>query len=248
MRGLVEAAMAKKFWAKKRKRVLGKAARIVSLTAAALVAAPVLMIAIYRFAPPPGTLTMLDRKLGGDVIIHPWRSLDNISPHLVRAVIAAEDSRFCQHRGIDFEAVEKALDEARAGGRRRGASTISQQTAKNVFLWQGGGWVRKALEAPLTLASEFVWGKRRTMEIYLNIAEWGDGYFGAEAAARGRFGKSAKDLSKDEAALLAAVLPSPERWHAVNPGPYVRGRASMLRKRMDVVANEGYDSCVLKRS
>jgi monofunctional biosynthetic peptidoglycan transglycosylase len=222
-----------------------RAARIGGFALLGVMMAPLALTLVYRFAPPPGTITMLDRKLGGDRIIHPWTPLENISPHLVRAVIAAEDSRFCQHRGIDFHAVEQALEEAKSGKGRRGASTISQQTAKNVFLWQGGGWLRKAIEAPLTLFAEFVWGKRRTMEIYLNVAEWGDGYFGAEAAARGRFGKSAQDLTKDEAALLAAVLPSPEKWRAVSPGPYVRGRAAMLRKRMDVVKNSGYDACVL---
>jgi monofunctional biosynthetic peptidoglycan transglycosylase len=205
---------------------------------------------VYRFAPPPGTWTMLERKLSGDVIIHPWTPLEEISPHLVRAAIAAEDSRFCLHNGIDFEAVREAFEEnkvngAKKNGRRRGGSTISQQTAKNVFLWNGGGWVRKGLETWFTLVSETIWGKRRTMELYLNVAEWGNGYFGAEAAARGRFGKGAAELSKAEAALLAAVLPSPNRWRAVNPGPYVRARAATIRKRMDVVRNEGLDACVL---
>ncbi|MEZ5896789.1 MAG: monofunctional biosynthetic peptidoglycan transglycosylase [Parvularculaceae bacterium] len=230
---------------RRRKNAAGRRLRIAGAVLLAVVAAPVIFTFVYRFAPPPGTLTMLERKLGGDTIIHPWTPIDEISPHLVRAVIAAEDSRFCLHGGIDFDAVEKALEEARDGKGRRGASTVSQQTVKNVFLWQGGGWFRKGVEAPLTLLGDFVWGKRRTMELYLNVAEWGDGYFGAEAAAQGRFGKSAKNLSKDEAALLAAVLPSPEKWRAVNPGPYVRGRASMLRKRMDVVRNEGLDACVL---
>lgn len=205
---------------------------------------------VYRFAPPPGTWTMLQRKLSGDVIIHPWTPLEEISPHLVRAVIAAEDSRFCLHRGIDVEAVQEAFEEnkengRKKNGRRRGGSTISQQTAKNVFLWQGGGWIRKSFETYFTLVSAQIWGKRRTMELYLNVAEWGNGYFGAEAAAQGRFGKNAADLTKQEAALLAAVLPSPNKWRAVNPGPYVRARAWTIRKRMDVVRNEGLDQCVL---
>lgn len=201
---------------------------------------------VYRFLPTPGTFTMLERRLDGVDVTHDWAPLEEISPHLVRAVIAAEDSRFCLHKGIDIEAVKDAAQDNRNGGRRRGGSTISQQTAKNAFLWNGGGWVRKGLEAWFTLVSETVWGKRRTMEIYLNVAEWGDGYFGAEAAARGRFGKAATDLSKQEAALLAAVLPSPNKWRAVNPGPYVRGRAATIRKRMDVVRSEGLDACVLK--
>lgn len=232
-----------------------KRARSLSLRAAlwfvVLVAlSPFVGAIAYRFAPPPGTWTMLQRKMSGEVIIHPWTPLEKISPHLVRAVIAAEDSRFCLHKGIDVEAVQEAFEENRKNGqkkngRRRGGSTISQQTAKNVFLWQGGGWIRKSFETYFTLVSETIWGKRRTMELYLNVAEWGNGLFGAEAAARGRFGKSAADLSKQEAALLAAVLPSPNKWRAVNPGPYVRGRAAMIRKRMEVVRNEGLDRCVL---
>lgn len=210
-----------------------------------IVLSPIIGAILYRFVPPPGTWTMLERKLSGDVIVHPWTPLKEISPHLVRAVIAAEDSRFCEHKGIDVEAVEKALENNKSGRKRRGGSTITQQTAKNVFLWQGGGWIRKGFEAYFTLVAERIWGKRRTMELYLNVAEWGNGYFGAEAAARGRFGKSAADLTKQEAALLAAVLPSPNKWRAVNPGPYVRGRAATIRKRMDVVRNDGLDQCVL---
>lgn len=189
---------------------------------------------------------MLERKLGGDVIIHPWTKLDNISPHLVRAVIAGEDTRFCQHHGIDFDAIEKAVEEKRSGRRLRGASTISQQTAKNVFFWNGGGWMRKGGEAWMTLVIETFWPKRRVMEVYLNVAEWGDGLFGAEAAAQARFGKSAKDLTQNEAALLAAVLPSPNKWRVNKPGPYVRGRAATLRKRMVQVRRDALDACVLK--
>lgn len=200
---------------------------------------------LYRFAPPPGTWIMLDRSLSGQTVRNDWAPLEEISPHLVRAVIAAEDSRYCLHAGIDTEAVKEAAEHNKKNGKRRGGSTISQQTAKNVFLWNGGGYLRKGLEAWFTLVSETIWGKRRTMELYLNVAEWGDGLFGAEAAAQGRFGKAAKDLSKQEAALLAAVLPSPNKWRAVNPGPYVRGRAATIRKRMDVVRREGLDQCVL---
>jgi monofunctional biosynthetic peptidoglycan transglycosylase len=202
--------------------------------------------AVYRFAPPPGTWIMLDRSLNGQTVQNDWVPLEDINPHLVRAVIAAEDSRYCQHPGIDVEALKDAAEHNKKNGKRHGGSTISQQTAKNVFLWNGGGYVRKGLEAWFTLVSETIWGKRRTMELYLNVAEWGDGLFGAEAAAQGRFGKSAKDLTKQEAALLAAVLPSPNKWRAVNPGPYVRGRAATIRKRMDVVRREGLDACVLR--
>lgn len=223
-----------------------KAARISGWAFVALFFGSLLWVGAYRFAPPPGTLVMLDRKLGGDVIIHPWTKLEDISPNLIYAVIAAEDSRFCLHNGIDFSAIDAALDERKRGGKQRGASTISQQTAKNAFLWNGGGWARKGAEAWFTIVMETFWPKRRIMEVYLNVAEWGDGLFGAEAAAQARFGKSAKNLTKDEAALLAAVLPSPNKWRVDPPGPYVRGRASMLRKRMDRVRYDGLASCVLK--
>lgn len=199
----------------------------------------------YRVIAPPGTLTMLQRKMSGDVIIHPWTPLENISPRLVTAVIAAEDTRFCLHGGIDFKAIEDAMAEAENGKRLRGASTISQQAAKNVFLWNGGGWVRKGVEAWMTTLIEAFWPKRRVMEVYLNVAEWGDGLFGAEAASQARFGKPARDLNKHEAALLASVLPNPHKWRVNPPGPYVRGRVQTVRKRMDVVKRDGLDACVV---
>jgi monofunctional biosynthetic peptidoglycan transglycosylase len=204
-------------------------------------------VGAYRFLKPPVTATMIERRLSGEAVAHPWTPLSEISPHLVRAVIAAEDSRFCLHKGLDFEAIDAALDDNKNGGRRRGASTISQQTAKNAFLWNGGGWARKAAEAWFTLVVETLWPKRRIIEVYLNIAEWGNGNFGAEAAARARFGKRASDLTRAEAALLAAVLPNPHKWRVDPPGPYVSRRAAMLRKRMDVVARKGYDFCARRK-
>ncbi len=224
---------------------LDLAARIIGWTFIVGFFGSILWVVAYRFAAPPGTVVMLERRLEGEKINHSWTPLEEISPNLVLAVIAAEDSRFCRHQGIDLEAIEEAAYENKNGKRRRGASTISQQTAKNAFLWNGGGWARKAAEAWFTLVMETVWPKRRIIEVYLNIAEWGDGLFGAEAAARARFGKSAKDLSKSEAALLAAVLPSPNKWRVSPAGPYVRGRAAMLRKRMDRVRFDGLASCVL---
>lgn len=201
---------------------------------------------LLRFAPTPGTILMSQRGLDGQDVRYDWVPLDRISPRLVHAVIAAEDAKFCTHGGIDWEAVEAAREwNAKNPDRnRRGGSTISQQTAKNVFFWNGGGMPRKAGEAWMTYVIEAVWGKRRIMEVYLNVAEWGDGLFGAEAAAQARFGKSAADLTEREAALLAAVLPSPNKWKAVNPGPYVQRRAGSIQGRMRVVANEGYAACV----
>lgn len=209
-----------------------------------IVALSVLWAGAYRFVQPPVTLLMVQRDLGGEDVKRAWVSLDEISPHLVAAVIAAEDTRFCLHNGIDFDAIEDAVEEAENGKRLRGASTVSQQTAKNAFLWNGGGWFRKGVEAWMTTLIETLWPKRRVMEVYLNIAEWGDGYFGAEAAAQARFGKSAASLTKHEAALMAAVLPNPHKWRVDPPGPYVRGRAGTLRKRMDQVTRDGLDACV----
>ena len=202
---------------------------------------------LVKFLPTPGTILMTQRAMQGEDVRRDWKSLDEISPLLVLAVIGAEDAKFCEHGGIDWEAIEKAREFNRKNkdGRRRGGSTISQQTAKNVFFWNGGGMPRKAGEAWMTYVIETVWGKRRIMEVYLNVAEWGDGLFGAEAAAQARFGKSAADLSELEAARLAAVLPSPNKWSADKPGPYVRKRTRSIISRMRVVANEGYAACVL---
>lgn len=202
-------------------------------------------VLIHRLAPPPFTLLMLREALAGHGMDYRWRGLKDISPNLVNAAIAAEDSRFCLHRGFDMEAIQRALEHNEKGGKVRGGSTISQQTAKNVFLWPGRDWVRKGLEAGYTVLIETVWGKRRIIEVYLNVAEMGPGVFGAEAAARHWFGKSAKDLSPREAARIAAILPSPRRYNAGSPGPYVRGRASRIQAAARTVRNEGLNACVL---
>ena len=199
---------------------------------------------VLRVIPVPGTILMMQRAGAGETIRKDWTRLEDISPHLPRAVMGGEDSKFCEHLGIDFTAIGQALQDNAEGGRRRGGSTITQQTSKNVFLWNGGGYVRKAAEAWLALYTNVVWGKRRTMEIYLNVAEWGDGIFGAEAAAQARFGKSAKELTAREAALLAAVLPSPNKWKVSPTGPYVNGSAITLMKRAEVIRTSQYDSCL----
>ena len=207
-------------------------------------------VVIHRFVPPPITFLMVNRSLGGETLSYRWRSLDDISPRLVQAVIASEDSTFCAHNGFDMKAIEQALKanaraEKRGTGRIRGGSTISQQTAKNAFLWPGRDWIRKGLEAGYTVAIETVWGKRRIMEVYLNVAEWAPGVYGAEAASQHWFGKSAADLSAREAARLAAVLPSPRRYNAGSPGPYVRRRASRIQAAMGTVREQGLAACVL---
>jgi monofunctional biosynthetic peptidoglycan transglycosylase len=217
---------------------------VFKLTLAGALAVGVIAL-VLRYYGPPGTLVMLERKLQGESIDYRPVRLDGISENLVLAVIAAEDTKFCDHIGFDFEAIEMALEDAAEGKRQRGASTLSQQTAKNVFLWNGGGWFRKGLEVPFTLVIEGAWPKARTLEVYLNIAEWGDGIFGAEAAAQRRFNKSAKDLTRREAALLAAVLPSPNKWRVDPPGRYVSRRTETLIKRMEVVKREKLAECVL---
>ncbi|KCZ92665.1 monofunctional biosynthetic peptidoglycan transglycosylase [Hyphomonas johnsonii] len=199
---------------------------------------------LLKFAPAPGTILMVQRAISGETIRRDWVPLEDISPYLVSAVIAAEDTRYCQHHGVDPEAIEKAIGEYKSGKGVRGASTITQQTAKNVFFWNGGGAPRKAGDMWMATFVDFAWGKRRVMEVYLNVAEWGDGIFGAEAAAQARFGKPASDLSMREAALLAAVLPSPNKWRVDPPGPYVSKRAGTLQARMRVVRHQGLDACV----
>ena len=207
---------------------------------------PIGAVVIHRFVPPPTTLLMIKQAVAGNGLDYQWRGLDDISPRLVEAVIAAEDARFCEHRGFDFEAIEKALDSNARGRKVRGGSTISQQTAKNVFLWPGRDWIRKGLEAGYTVLIETLWGKRRIMEVYLNVAEWAPGVYGAEAAARRWYGKSAADLTTREAARLAAILPSPRRYKAASPSPYVRRRAGRVQAAMGTVRDQGLAACVLR--
>ena len=191
------------------------------------------------------TLLMAQRALDGEALNYRWRSIDDISPRLVSSVIAAEDARFCSHRGFDLEAIEDAMRANERGRRVRGGSTLSQQTAKNVFVWPGRDWVRKGLEAGYTVLIETIWGKRRIVEVYLNVAEMAPGVYGAEAGAQHWFGKSAAELTAREAARLAAILPSPRRYDAGSPGPYVRRRASRIQAAANTVRNEGLDGCVL---
>ena len=199
---------------------------------------------MLRFAPPPGTFLMAGQVIGGTNVRQRWVPLEEISPHLISAVIAAEDQRFCQHSGVDTAAIQKAYQEYKDGEGLRGGSTITQQTAKNVFLWNGGGIIRKVPEAWMAFVIDAVWGKRRVMEVYLNVAEWGDGLFGAEAAARVRFGKSAAQLTRQEAALLATVLPSPNKWRVDPPGPYVQQRSRRTLRQMQNVERDGLAKCI----
>ncbi len=206
--------------------------RLLGLILLVLVAVPVVGVLLFAVVPPTPTILMLQQAAKGQGLDYRWRGLNDISPNLVNAAIAAEDARFCSHHGFDMEAIQKALDHNAEGGRMRGGSTISQQTAKNVFLWPSRDWVRKGLEAGYTVLIETVWSKRRIMEVYLNVVEWAPGVYGAQAASRHWFGKDADELTAREAARLAAILPAPRRYKDASPGPYVRRRASRIQAAM----------------
>lgn len=212
--------------------------RIVVWLGVAFAVVSVAVVLLYRFVPPPGTPLMVLRKFDGRYsgrVRHRWVPLPRISRNVVRAVIASEDARFCQHNGFDFEAIQKALAEDREGG-PRGASTITQQTAKNLFLWPYRDYVRKGLEAWFAVLLELMWSKDRIMETYLNIAEWGDGIYGIESAARRYFRRPARSLTRTQAAYLAAVLPNPRVFSPVRPGRVARARAAIVLRRMNAVA------------
>jgi monofunctional biosynthetic peptidoglycan transglycosylase len=191
--------------------------------------------------PPPVTATMLMDENG---FTKNWEPLSDIDRNMVRAVIAGEDGKFCQHDGFDTEAIQQAIEERQRGERQRGASTISQQTAKNVFLWQGGGWFRKGLEAWFTFLIENLWTKRRIMEVYLNVAETGIGTYGVEAGAERYFGKSAANLAPIEAARMAAALPSPKTREVISPNGFTRRYGNTIAARIGVVRRDALDACV----
>ncbi|MEB3415918.1 monofunctional biosynthetic peptidoglycan transglycosylase [Alteriqipengyuania sp. WL0013] len=205
------------------------------------IALSLLLVIVFRFVPPPVTATMVMDENG---ITKDWESLSQIDRNLVDAVIAAEDGKFCSHDGFDREAIENAMRRNMEGGRIRGGSTISQQTAKNVFLWQGGGYFRKGLEAWFTFLIENIWGKRRIMEVYLNVAETGIGTYGAEAGAQRYFGKSAASLTPIEAARMAAALPLPKERSVKNPDGWLRRHGNTISARIGVVRRDALDACV----
>lgn len=209
---------------------------------------PLTLVAVYRFVPPPVTILMIQRSLEGKGFTRFWRPLDKISPALVRSVIAAEDAGFCSHHGFELDAIQAAWEHNETSDRIRGGSTISQQTAKNVFLWPDRSYLRKALEAGFTVLIEAGWGKRRILEVYLNTIEWGPGIYGAEAAARRNFGVGADRLSQAQAARLAAILPSPLKWRAARPGPYVKRRSGRIGAAAGTVRREGLADCVLAKT
>ena len=197
-------------------------------------------VLLYRFVAPPGGIYMLQeyRRIGE--IQRQWVPMDQIAPVMARSVIAAEDANFCLHWGFDMTEIRKVIE----AGSTRGASTLSQQTAKNVFLWHGRDWTRKALESGFTLMIEALWPKRRILEVYLNVAEFDDGVFGVEAAAQRYFRVSASDLSAVQAARLAAVLPAPKTRDAANPTQFLRNRTASIVDGAATIARDGRAECI----
>lgn len=201
------------------------------------------LVLLFAWLPVPYTGVMLERQLAAWLsekssyqVRHQWASVDSISGHMLQAVVAAEDQKFLQHYGFDMQAIEKALVYNNKGKKVRGASTISQQTAKNVFLWSDRSWFRKAVESGITVLIEGAWGKQRILEVYLNSVEFGSGVYGVEAAAKHFFGISAAKLNRQQAALLAAVLPNPHRFLVQRPSPYVQKRQQWILKQMRQLA------------
>ena len=218
--------------------------RAVLLLFVLLVPAPALLILAFRALPVPGTPQMLASWLRGNGAHYRWVSMDHIAPALAHAVIASEDQRFCSHHGFDWGSIDSAMRTYEGGGRLRGASTISQQTARSLFLLPVRSWIRKGLEAWLTVLEEGLWPKRRILAVYLNVVDWGRGNFGADAASRAYFHRPAAALSARQAARLAAILPDPDAWRASRPGPYVAARATLIIRRMSEVRRDRLDSCV----
>lgn len=216
-----------------------KIRHIIRCTLIFFFASTILTIVIYKWMPVYVTPLMVIRvcqQMGrGETIKlrHHWIPLTEITPQLPLAVVASEDQRFLEHSGFDWEQIQEAIREAEAGRRKRGASTISQQTAKNIFLWNGGGYLRKAFEAYFTVMIELIWGKERIMEVYLNSIEMGDGIYGAEAVAQLHFGVSAKQLTRNECALIAATLPNPLRFSSKSPSRYILKRQSQIIRQMN---------------
>lgn len=217
--------------------------RLLLRIVAVVLLAPLAALLAYRFLPVPGTPLMLIRLAEGEPLRYDWVPLTAIAPSLPRLVVTAEDNLFCRHWGFDVDAFQRELERALDGEESRGASTLSMQVAKNLFLWPGRSFVRKGLEAWLTPYVELVLPKRRIIEIYLNIAEWGPGIYGAEAAARAHFKIPAARLNEAQAAQMAAVPPNPGRWSASAPTPYIQNRAALYRQRVGQLG-DAYLGCL----
>jgi monofunctional biosynthetic peptidoglycan transglycosylase len=233
--------------AKRRKSLLGRLWRALALAVLLWAAVTVAAVVAMRWVDPPVTAFMVRDRIAalvstekGYEFRHDWRDWDQVSRYAALAVVAAEDQRFPQHNGFDFKQIDKALADREHGRRVRGASTISQQVAKNLFLWPGQSWFRKGLEAAITMLIELAWPKQRILEVYLNIAEFGRGTWGVQAASRRYFHKDAARLTRAESALLAAVLPSPRRFRVDAPSAYVRKRQAWIERQMVALGGKDY--------
>ena len=220
--------------------------RLLALLLILIIAGPPLQVVILRIVPPLFTELMVQRLIQGYGWDYQWRPLSQISRDMVQAAVASEDARFCSHHGFDFQAMEAALrhNERRPNGKVKGGSTISQQTAKNVFLWPGRSYVRKGIEAWYTVLIEALWGKRRIMEVYLNVVEFGPGVYGAQAASQHFFHEDASQLSPAQAAHLISVLPDPLKWRVAAPGAYVARRSRRIDGAIGTVRDDGLAGCV----
>lgn len=222
-------------------RTMGKFLRIVFRTVVALIGLSIVITVAYRWINPPITPLMISRAISGADINKKWVPLEEISPNLVRASIASEDNNYLGHRGFDLGAIYDAIDEHNRGKRQRGASTISQQTAKNVFLWSGKSWIRKGCEVYFTFLIEHLWGKERIMEVYLNVIEMGNGVYGAEAAAQYYFGRSAAKLTQRQAALIVAAYPNPRQRDPAHPTAYLNKRSAQIQRLMPLMGTIAFD-------
>jgi monofunctional biosynthetic peptidoglycan transglycosylase len=226
--------------------MIKKAFRIIGKIALWFFVISIVSVFIFKWVPVPSTPLMvtraIDNKLDGNDMIcsHDWVPLEEISTNLQKAVIASEDANFLTHHGFDFKAIQKAMESNEKGKKLKGGSTISQQTAKNVFLWQGRSYLRKGLEAYFTVLIELIWGKERIMEVYLNSIEMGNGVYGAEAASKYWYRKSAINLTKNEAAGIAAILPNPRKFTATNSSSYINRRKGRIVKHMNYVGKLEY--------
>ncbi|HEY1629882.1 MAG TPA: monofunctional biosynthetic peptidoglycan transglycosylase [Rhizomicrobium sp.] len=220
--------------------------RTIAVIFAFLVPIPILLILIFRFVPIPGTPQMLLDLVTFNPVHYSWRSYDAIAPSFGQAVIGAEDQDFCAHHGFDWKEIDQAIRQHERHPKKalRGASTISQQTARSLFLVNHRSWVRKGTEAYLTVLIEALWPKKRILTAYLNVVDLGHGNYGVEAASESYFGKSADRLTPAQSARLAAILPDPDKWKAVGPGPYVSGRTANIIGRIGEVRRDGLDWCV----
>ena len=226
--------------------IVGRLVKLVIKLVLALILLSVLWVLAYRFINPPITATMVSDVAAGRGATRDWMGLDRMDRDMVRAAIGAEDGKFCAHSGFDVDAIQDAVKRNASGGRIRGGSTISQQTAKNAFLWQGGGYARKGAEAWFTFLIEQLWGKRRIMEVYLNLAETGIGTYGVNAGSQRYFGHDASAMSANEAARIAAILPLPKKRGAVAPKGFTRRYGNTIAARIGMVGRDGLDACVYR--